>query len=286
MNSYYQRKFPYELSEDRLSLLNDNDRAIYEYEHSIFFDETFINDTYNTFQQQLNEYNTYYNNTIDNDDDYKNITSEEKQELVEQLIKSDIQLLYKEAEIITLPLLEQVLTKDEYNQLKEQTLSNMNSFIHHILNEGTAPGKPMDYWLPDGWFGWIGRLGFGLLSTGLTGIVALFMAGRDKMAATQLQKYMNKIVELIDMGLYKKKSIFSWFSNKLGKWSGDQSRACFRNVQEIVERQICTNTIIAGKAIGLLGNDAISDVKTGNIYSGGLAMFNDKIASKIDEFII
>ena len=81
----------------------------------------------------------------------KNITPEEKQELVEQLIKSDIQLLYKEAEIITLPLLEQVLTKDEYNQLKEQTLSNMNSFIHHILNEGTAPGKPMDYWLPDGW---------------------------------------------------------------------------------------------------------------------------------------
>gem|GEM_PF-3231867 len=57
-------------------------------------------------------------------------------------------------------------------------------------------------------------------------------------------------------------------------------------MQEIVERQMCTNTIIAGKAIGLLGNDAISDVKTGNIYSGGLAMFNDKIASKIDEFII
>ena len=71
MSSYYQRKFPYELSEDRLSLLNDNDRAIYEYEHSIFFDETFINDTYNTFQQQLNEYNTYYTNTINSDDDYK-----------------------------------------------------------------------------------------------------------------------------------------------------------------------------------------------------------------------
>jgi hypothetical protein len=49
---------------------------------------------------------------------------------------------------------------------------------------------------------------------------------------------------------------------------------------------MCTNTIIAGKAIGLLGNDAITDVKTGNIYSGGLAMFNDKIANKIDEFII
>lgn len=286
MSSYYQKKFPYELSEDRLSLLSDNDRAIYEYEHSIFFDDSFIEDTFTQFQQQLNEYNTYYTNTINNDNDYKDETNEDKKKIVEELIKSDIQLLYKEAEFITLPLLEQVLTEDEYNQLKEYTLKNMQNIIHHTLNEGTAPGKSMDYWLPDGWFGWIGRLGFGLLSTGLTGIVALFMAGRDKMAAAQLQKYMNKIVELIDMGLYKKKSIFSWFSNKLGKWSGDQSRACFRNVQEIVERQLCTNTIIAGKAIGLLGNDAISDVKTGNIYSGGLAMFNDKIASKIDEFII
>jgi hypothetical protein len=60
----------------------------------------------------------------------------------------------------------------------------MNNIIHYTLNEGTAPGKAQDYWLPDGWFGWIGKIGFGLLSTGLAGIVTLFMAGRDKMAAS------------------------------------------------------------------------------------------------------
>ena len=33
-------KFPYELSEQRLSLLSKKDRLIYEYEHSDFFDYT------------------------------------------------------------------------------------------------------------------------------------------------------------------------------------------------------------------------------------------------------
>ena len=44
-----QMKFPYELSEQRISLLSKEDQRIYRFEHSDFFD-------YNTKQRCMQEY--------------------------------------------------------------------------------------------------------------------------------------------------------------------------------------------------------------------------------------
>jgi hypothetical protein len=100
------------------------------------------------------------------------------------------------------------MKKSIYNFVKNNEELN-------ILNE--ASYVPADYWLDGIKLGWLGKLTAGLL-TGLIGLVAwLLMKGKDRLAMVQLKKYMNKIVELVDSGVHKKRP---WYSFLIPSKSG------------------------------------------------------------------
>ena len=78
-------KFPYELSEQRLSLLSEDDRILYEYEHSPFYsyeDKVRSINEYN--QARYGRYQNYYNQ-INEDEEFKDLSEEEKAEMSKQL---------------------------------------------------------------------------------------------------------------------------------------------------------------------------------------------------------
>ena len=285
-------KFPYELSEQRLSLLSEDDRILYEYEHSPFYsyeDKVRSINEYN--QARYGRYQNYYNQ-INEDEEFKDLSEDGKAEISKQLTNVEATQIYEDLiEPLVYPILMETMTSDEYKTLKEAALKQMYEMpiTAEPINEGTAPGKDQTYWIPN--MRWLGAIAGGILGTGLAGMIGLFMAGKDKAAAKALEKYMRKLVETVDMGLYKKKSFWNWLGGKFGSKSkgtnGDQSRACFRNIQEMVERKMATNIIVAGKTCGLLGKDAVTDAITHNTDVGGLnTIFKDKIASKIQELII
>ena len=285
-------KFPYELSEQRLSLLSEDDRILYEYEHSPFYsyeDKVRSINEYN--QARYGRYQNYYNQ-LNEDEEFKDLSEDEKAEMSKQLTNVEATQIYEELiEPLVYPILMETMTSDEYNTLKEATLKQMYEMpiTTEVINEGTAPGKDQTYWIPN--MGWLGAIAGGILGTGLAGMIGLFMAGKDKAAAKALEKYMRKLVETVDMGLYKKKTFWNWLGGKLGSkskgTSGDQSRACFRNIQELVERKMCTDILVAGKACGFFGNDPIRDAINHNVESGGLyLLFKEKIADKINTLIV
>lgn len=79
----------------------------------------------------------------------------------------------------------------------------------------------------------------GLAALG-TGIFALLVAGKDYIAIQKLKIFMNKVVEIIDMGTQKRKEWYSFmFSKKSQQNMGEYNNACFRNLQENAERSIC-----------------------------------------------
>lgn len=285
-------KFPYELSEQRLSLLSEDDRILYEYEHSPFYsyeDKVRSINEYN--QARYGRYQNYYNQ-LNEDEEFKDLSEDEKAEMSKQLTNVEATQIYEEViEPLVYPILMETMTSDEYKTLKEATLKQMYEMpiTADVINEGTAPGKDQTFWIPN--MGWLGAIAGGILTTGLAGMIGLFMAGKDKAAAKALEKYMRKLVETVDMGLYKKKSFWNWLGGKFGSkskgTSGDQSRACFRNIQELVERKMCTDILVAGKACGFFGNDPIKDAITHNVESGGLnLLFKEKIADKINTLIV
>ena len=285
-------KFPYELSEQRLSLLSEDDRILYEYEHSPFYsyeDKVRSINEYN--QARYGRYQNYYNQ-LNEDEEFKDLSEDEKAEMSKQLTNVEATQIYEEfIEPLVYPILMETMTSDEYKTLKEASLNQMYEMpiTADVINEGTAPGKAQTFWIPN--MGWLGAIAGGILTTGLAGMIGLFMAGKDKAAAKALEKYMRKLVETVDMGLYKKKSFWNWLGGKFGSkskgTSGDQSRACFRNIQELVERKMCTDILVAGKACGFFGNDPIKDAITHNVESSGLnLLFKEKIADKINTLIV
>lgn len=277
-------KFPYELSEQRLSLLSEDDRILYEYEHSPFYsyeDKVRSINEYN--QARYGRYQNYYNQ-LNEDEEFKDLSEDEKAEMSKQLTNVEATQIYEELiEPLVYPILMETMTSDEYNTLKEATLKQMYEMpiTTEVINEGTAPGKDQTYWIPN--MGWLGAIAGGILGTGLAGMIGLFMAGKDKAAARALERYMNRLVDLVDLGLYKKKSILSFIG--LGKQRGEQSRACFRNIQEIIERRMCTQIMVAGKVCGFFGKEPLTDVINQNFESGGLnQVFYPQIAKKIEKY--
>ena len=277
-------KFPYELSEQRLSLLSEDDRILYEYEHSPFYsyeDKVRSINEYN--QARYGRYQNYYNQ-LNEDEEFKDLSEDEKAEMSKQLTNVEVTQIYEELiEPLVYPILMETMTSDEYNTLKDATLKQMYEMpiTTEVINEGTAPGKDQTYWIPN--MGWLGAIAGGILGTGLAGMIGLFMAGKDKAAARALERYMNRLVDLVDLGLYKKKSILSFIG--LGKQRGEQSRACFRNIQEIIERRMCTQIMVAGKVCGFFGKEPLTDVINQNFESGGLnQVFYPQIAKKIEKY--
>lgn len=274
-------KFPYTLSKDRLSLLSEEDRRLYEYEHSPYYSYEDKVLCVNAFRKARH----WYMELIESDEEFKKLNESEKSEMSDALVRIEASRIIDEVYNLVYPDIADELTEKEHEELKSILAESVYKLAEadklKPLNEDT-PGHDMTFWIPG--LGWLGKLAGGLLSFGLAGIIGLIMAGKDKAAAKALEKYMNKLVETTDNGLYKKKSFFSWFSRDKTKFTGDQSYSCFRSIQEMYERKICTNTLVAGKAAGYFGSNPLQDAASQTL-GGGLKDFKKNVVDGIDFLI-
>lgn len=152
-----------------------------------------------------------------------------KQMMDEMLFESQFDELFDKELIAEVGL-------DEYNNIKKNIFEYiMNDPDLHTLNE--AEGHAADWWMN---CSWILKLSAGLL-TGLLGIIAwLFMKGKDRLAMMKLKQYMNKLVELTDSGVNKKRPWYSFLlpGRKNKQNTGDYNKSCFRTIQETTERNM------------------------------------------------
>ena len=264
-------KFPKKLSKERLSLLSPEDRKIYEYEHSGLCPE--MKKLYESEESDDEELTFEEVRDFELDDEY---TEEEKREIKrifdEMLFESQFDELYDKE------LIEEV-GLEEYNNIKKQIFEYiMNDPELNALNE--AEGHAADWWMD---CSWIVKLSAGLL-TGLLGIIAwLIMKGKDRLAMAKLKQYMNKLVELTDQGINKKRPWYSFLipGRKNKQNTGDYNKACFRTIQETAERNMAG---LYAQTIHNLGFLSPSITNFRGIHSGysvsedsGLGMFNNFI---------
>lgn len=152
-----------------------------------------------------------------------------KQMMDEMLFESQFDELFDKELIAEVGL-------NEYNNIKKNIFEYiMNDPDLHTLNE--AEGHAADWWMD---CSWILKLSAGLL-TGLLGIIAwLFMKGKDRLAMMKLKQYMNKLVELTDSGVNKKRPWYSFLlpGRKNKQNTGDYNKSCFRTIQETEERNM------------------------------------------------
>ena len=253
-------KFPYELSEQRISLLSKEDQRIYRFEHSDFFD-------YNTKQRCMQEYQNallerqgYYVQEIKNDPQFNYLIESEVFETANELTLYETnQFIDELGSIIETAILEGIYTEYEATEVITEIVNNMQDFGKRTLNERLAdtPGPDMTWWAEG-----IGGLFAGLFTIFLT----LIMHGKTKQAIKMLENSMNKIVETVDDGLHKTKGRGIWnrIRTRVGKWfgkdtseenSGEQNTKCLRTVQEEFQANIAAKSMVMCKNLGFLPDD-------------------------------
>lgn len=253
-------KFPYELSEQRISLLSKEDQRIYRFEHSDFFD-------YNTKQRCMQEYQNallerqgYYVQEIKNDPQFNYLNESEVFETANELTLYETnQFIDELGDIIETAILEGIYTEDEATEVITEIVNNMQDLGKRTLNErfGDTPGPDMTWWAEG-----IGGLFAGLFTIFLT----LIMHGKTKQAIKMLENSMNKIVETVDDGLHKTKGRGLWnrIRTRIGKLfgkdtseenSGEQNTKCLRTVQEEFQANIAAKSMVMCKNLGFLPDD-------------------------------
>ena len=255
-----QMKFPYELSEQRISLLSKEDQRIYRFEHSDFFD-------YNTKQRCMQEYQNallerqgYYVQEIKKDPQFNYLNESEVFETANELTLYETnQFIDELGSIIETAILEGIYTEDEATEVITEIVDNMQDFGKRTLNERLADTTGPDMsWFAEG----IGGLFGGLFTIFLT----LIMHGKTKQAIKMLENSMNKIVETVDDGLHKTKGRGIWnrIRTRVGKWfgkdtseenSGEQNTKCLRTVQEEFQANIAAKSMVMCKNLGFLPDD-------------------------------
>lgn len=96
---------------------------------------------------------------------------------------------------------------------------------------------------------------------------------------------MNRLVEIIDQGINKRRS---WLS-KMFNWKnrGEHNMACFRFIQETRDRDMALSVMQAAKRLGYFAPGQMTQIASGsNPQPGsGLAAFDDNVLSKINILI-
>ena len=279
-------KFPYDLSEQRLSLLSKEDRKIYEYEHSEYFD-------YNERQRAIKEYQeahskrqNYFYNAINEDAEYNDLNDAQKVEMSIELSDIEANAIFEEITDLLQPIYKEGgLTKEELEEAKKYAITELSKPIEFNVPLNEALGSDPTWWAKG-----IGNFAFIGLSGILAGMYNLIMLGKDKAAIDSLQKYMGKVVEMIDDGINKKrgfwatiKSLFTKRDNK----TGDQDMPCFRYFQEVEQQKIAVSMMKFLKRAGLLNNDfktAIQNVEQNKFEEGGMKLFIERIAEPLNKF--
>lgn len=273
-------KFPYELSKQRQSLMSNEDRRQYLIEHSEFYSYTEREQAIREYQKALLERQGYYINEINNDEEYNVLDETEKTSMANELALYESSIYLDELADILEECVGDVLTKEEYSQMRtyiKDSLLNEDMFNENSLNEDfLAPGHDITHWIPD--LGWLGKLTFGLLSGAFGAMAGLLMAGKDRAAMRMLEKTMNKLVEKTDDGLHKKKTILGTLFAKFGKrdYTGEQSKGCFRAIQERYSKQVACDAMVLTKQLGFLSDkwsSAASDMESNTFDNGGMHQF-------------
>ena len=284
-------KFPYELSEQRISLLSKEDQRIYRFEHSDFFDVSERERCMLEYQKTLLERQGYYIQEIKNDAQFNHLNESQIIEAANELtLYEQREILEQLSDIVESSILSEMLTEDEVLESLQSTIDNMNDIAEHTLNEnaGDTIGPDMTYWAK----------GIGGLFGGLFGLaLLLIMKGKTRAAIKMLENSMNKIVETVDDGINKKKGrgIFARIKTRIGKWfnkdwsgenEGEQNTICLRTLQEGFSSTIGWSSMILCKKLGLLPNEwnnAIYSLKSNNYKEGDMAEFDKYIAKPVNE---
>lgn len=281
-------KYPYELSEQRLSLLPIREQNRYKYEHSDFFD-------YAEKQAAINEYrkaheysvNNYYNALLeDNQEELTPELDEEYRAIAEAEADEQAECMFELLDEILRPVVEEGgLTEEEYAYMSEQIKNELRNNNEDSLNENTV-GPDMTYWMK-GPFKLL-SLGFGSVFAGMAGLI---MAGKTKVAIRKLEDYMNRIVETCDDGIQKQRSLFHRIGNKLGDkfaklknwfkkkdtYRADRSYPSFRAVQENFLSEYAIEAMVLAKAMGFLNNDintAIDEIEANQLCRKGSGLYD------------
>ena len=285
-------KFPYELSEQRISLLSKEDQRIYRFEHSDFFD-------YNTKQRCMQEYQNallerqgYYVQEIKKDPQFNYLNESEVFETANELTLYETnQFIDELGSIIETAILEGIYTEDEATEVITEIVNNMQDFGKQTLNErlGDTSGPDMTWWSE----------GLGALFAGLFGLsLMLIMKGKTRAAIKMLENSMNKIVETVDDGINKKKGrgLFARIKTRIGSWfgkdwsgknEGEQNTVCLRTLQEGFLANIGTISMVLCKKIGVIPDNwdqALNALKNNNYNLGDLGqIFDLNIAKPVNE---
>lgn len=287
-------KFPYELSEQRISLLSKEDQRIYRFEHSDFFDISERQRCMKEYQNALLERQGYYIQQIKDDKQFNYLNESEIVKTANELALYETENLLEElSEFVEEAILSEIYTEDEAKEYLIEVANHLNELGQETLNEGIlnedagdTDGPDMTYWMK----------GMGGIFGGLMGLViALIMRGKTKAAIRMLENYMNKIVEKVDDGLNKKKGRGLWARLKTGigklfgkdwsgKNSGEQNTLCLRVIQENFTANIGTKAMVACKKIGLLPDDwnkALHALDQNDFTQGSLHTFMENVAKPL-----
>lgn len=291
-------KFPYELSEQRISLLSKEDQRIYRFEHSDFFDYAEKQRCIQEYQNALLERQGYYVQEIKKDPKFNTLNESEVFETAKELTLYESGAIMNQlSEIIEDSILSNVLTEDEITEYLKETINEMNTLSEDTLNEGVlneyseiggTVGPDMTYWAK----------GLGGLFGGLFGIfLMLIMKGKTRAAIKMLENSMNKIVETVDDGLNKKKGrgLFARIKTRIGSWfgkdwsgknEGEQNTICLRTLQENFSANIGQSSMVLCKKLGVIPDDwnsALQALQTNNYQNGDLAQFDEFIGKPVNE---
>lgn len=242
-----------------MSLLSDEDKKIYESEWSEIRNN--LRDIFDENALNKNQIETLDNNEM-------SLSTKFALEEFDYLFSHELSGL---------------LSEEDINHIKNELLFNDNKLDNSlIINE--IDGHDSSYFLDGLNLSGIGKyIAAGLAALG-TGIFALLVAGKDYLAIQKLKIFMNKVVEIIDMGTQKRKAWYSFmFSKKSQQNMGEYNNACFRNLQENAERSICDAVMNAAQQLGYFKKDNIMKITSGASpqTGSGLADFKKNVVDKL-----
>lgn len=271
-------KFPYKLSKERLSLLSKEDRAIYEYEHSSYAQlEREMLKSNNSNRLIDLEQSSYKDN-----DDLVQTDEEFSEEELDDFYEAFNEVLFEQLDELLENDLKELYPEEDYQEMRATILEVANKAFKESDSLNEAEGHSSDWWLDCSWIVKIA----GASLAGLAGIIAsLIMAGKDKLAMEKLKRYMNRLVELTDQGVNKKKPWYSFLMpSKIKNNMGEQNKMCFRNIYETAERNIACATIDACVTSGMINPEHVLQITTGEgpQEGSGLDLFKKNIIDKID----
>jgi len=264
-------RFPHKLSKERLALLSPEDRKIYESEHNAH--------KRNLFEEDENDLIFSEDDSID-EQPFDNLS------FIKNIISEEIDKMYSDS-------LENDVDYDSYIEMKDSTLNYLENYDDEddseILNEA-AGGEGLDA------YAWVKNLSFSKLGTlalsGLaflgTALATLIVTGKDKLAIEKLKYYMNRLVEVIDQGVHKKKPWYAFFFRKGARQNmGERNMACFRTVQETADRNMTNSVMSAAHKLGYFGNGSMMNISNSAApqEGGGLQAFNTNVLSKLTAVI-